>query len=187
MISFRPLWCNPNHDPGLSLSLSFSSVSYTVFDVCCLFLCCLSGSCCFLALLVMHEWFLFIHFSETLNYDPRGSLSLSLFCPTLAFMVCSSVPLFCLWCSCCFLALFVVNEWFPFIHFGETLNQNPRRARALSLVSHTIFNGQFVYTFVVFDALLFFSGFSCCVQAVPLSLTCCCCFSHGRKAWRIDD
>jgi hypothetical protein len=25
------------------------------------------------------------------------------------------------------------------------------------------------------------------VQAVPLSLTCCCCFSHGRKARRIDD
>ncbi len=32
-----------------------------------------------------------------------------------------------------FSGFFVVNEWSPFIHFGETLNQNPRRARSLYL------------------------------------------------------
>ncbi len=190
MISFHLFWCNPNHDPRLSLSLFLSLLSHTVFDVCCLFLCCLSGSCCFLALLVMYEWFPFVHFSATLNYDPRGSLSL--FCPTLALMVCSSVPSFFFWSFMLFLfSGFVCREWtisfHPFWWNPKSEPQASSLSLSLSLVSHTIVNGQFVYSFDVFDSLFFFSGFACCVQAVPLSLTCCCCFSHGRKARRIDD
>ncbi len=161
----------------------------------------------------MHEWFPFIHFSETLNYDLRGSLSL--FCPTLALMACSSVPFFFFFLSLMVLLFsgFVCSEWMiSFIHFGETLNQNPRRARSLSRVPHHL---QWSIRLFLLLSLTLSSSFlallvackpcHCCWHVAVVFLmegkhdvlttsrsssgggsSCCCCFccrSLGQNSW----